>query len=169
MKKKSIMGILVVGILVITLGVVFLGNESISVVTAKGVEVSFASREVADIEHDDVSSFIELCTSKDIPYVDLDTKVEFRHDGKKVKNAKLYEYILKENGERKYNKSIYKPLEFTESNDKIFIPVGQNFMTGLSSNTDDYKPGNTFRGFRLVFNDGSKNQEYCFVLRTDAM
>ena len=39
----------------------------------------------------------------------------------------------------------------------------------LSSSSEDYKNGNTLRGFRLLCTWGENQCEYAFVIRTDAL
>jgi beta-lactamase regulating signal transducer with metallopeptidase domain len=85
--------------------------------------------------------------------------------------AKLTEYILRESGDEKYN---IPGMDLDLQNDLIYkhvsgFTVKPNYATALSSNSADYMPGNTIKGYRLVctWNDGNEC-EYAFVIRGDA-
>lgn len=80
----------------------------------------------------------------------------------------LYDYILNSDGTLKYTTAATEPLNVELKDKKIEFELPANIAAVLSSNSKDYEPGATIRGFRLICTWGSNECEYAFIIRTDA-
>jgi hypothetical protein len=56
----------------------------------------------------------------------------------------------------------------TKRADSYECELGINEAAYLSSNSDSYLPGATFRGFTLIAHFGTVSRVYVFAIRTDA-
>ncbi|QSF43060.1 hypothetical protein [Paenibacillus tianjinensis] len=80
----------------------------------------------------------------------------------------LSDVLLSENGGYIYRMPEDKPIVMEFSSGSGSFVLKENMAAFLSSNTKDYEPGATIRGFKLTKQGGGEKQEYYFVLRTDA-
>jgi len=76
--------------------------------------------------------------------------------------------VLNESGVIKYTTREDITIPFTFSNRKGAFMLEMNPAVFLSSNSEDYLPGKTMRGFRLTCSWGENQCEYGFITRTDA-
>ncbi|MDR0293000.1 MAG: M56 family metallopeptidase [Oscillospiraceae bacterium] len=131
---------------------------------------------------DRLDNFQRLMTDKTIdalPYIKNGGAITIAFGGAFPDAITVTEYILSENGGRKYNvpgmsynvrfgawnrifsRIMNRPGSFT-------IRPRANYATGLSSNSADYMPGNTIKGYSILCAWGGNECEYGFVIRGDA-
>ncbi len=105
----------------------------------------------------------------DLIYVKNGEQITVKFKGRAPDQASLSEYILRDNGGRKYN-SYGMPYDFSVDKTKrsgTWTPV-PNFATLLSSDSADYAPGAIIKGYFLVCRWGKNVCEYTIVIRGDA-
>ena len=104
----------------------------------------------------------------DLPYVGNGETITIQFAGDVPESYTLTEYILRDTGDMKYNiPGMECVISFDSDGFGAFF-VEPNFATGLSSNSEDYLPGNTIKGYRLVCRWGRNVCEYGFIIRSDA-
>jgi len=103
-----------------------------------------------------------------VPYIQLGETIQIEFKGVAPDKLKLKDYILKENGIPKYTEKEENEIPAKLVNGKLTFKLGVHMAAMLSSNSKDYEPGNTIRGFRLICNWDNNECEYGFVIRTDA-
>gem|GEM_PF-1623387 len=123
--------------------------------------------------YDREDTFVELMNRyrsvSNLPYVRNGENITITFDGAIPNNVTLTEYILREDGREKYNSSGKEyEIRFSGMNRRSSFVVEPNFATALSSNSNDYLPGNTIKGYRLVASWGANECEYGFIIRGDA-
>jgi hypothetical protein len=103
-----------------------------------------------------------------VPYIHLGETIQMEVEGAYPDKVELNNYILKENGDQKYTgkEVINIPINFT--NGKGIFRLEKHMAAFLSSNIEDYEPGKTIRGFRLICSWGENECEYAYIIRTDA-
>jgi hypothetical protein len=81
----------------------------------------------------------------------------------------VIEVIANADGSRKYNESVDKTLEVAYlGGNLITFTIEENLGDALSSNMEDYLPGNAFRWYRIILNhNGKSTEEFGLWLRTD--
>ncbi|RJE86920.1 hypothetical protein D3P07_17215 [Paenibacillus sp. 1011MAR3C5] len=134
-------------------------------------EIPFVSRVVNNSDNPDDRSdaFETLINNKvEIPYLQIREKIQLILEKDAPVSQTLYDEILNENGTIKYNELSTKEVVF-HFNDKIgtFI-LAPNLASQLSSNSQDYEPGKSIRGFTLICNWENKSIQYSFIVRSDA-
>ena len=104
----------------------------------------------------------------DIPYIELGTTIEIEIKGIVPDRVELIDSVLNEDGDNKYTlrEDITTPITF--SNRKGTFELDMHPAVFLSSNSEDYLPGKTMRGFKLNCSWGDNQCEYGFIVRTDA-
>lgn len=105
----------------------------------------------------------------DFPYVPLGTEIIFTMDGQTPDSMRLLDYVLNEDGTEKYPADGSQneiAFSFEEGAGSFELPG--NFRTLLSSDSGDYAPGKSLRGFKLICAWGENACEYAFILRSDA-
>ncbi|MNI76166.1 hypothetical protein D3C73_1323770 [compost metagenome] len=95
-------------------------------------------------------------------------QVEIRLGQEASADYELTDYILTEDGAYKYRLPEQQPSVIEFSGGQGVFTLEANLAAYLSSNTKDYEPGATIRGFKLMGPAGGETREYYFVLRTDA-
>jgi len=103
------------------------------------------------------------------PYVAIGSKIEINFTGNPPDSIKLYDQLLTEEGLIKYDHRLKENVTLEYSGGKYSFELDGSFASFLSSNSKDYMPGNTIRGFNILCNWDDKKYEYSFVLRTDAV
>ncbi len=104
----------------------------------------------------------------EVPYINLGEIIQIESMGKVPDTIELKDYILNEKGEIKYTAKevIEMPIQFTDGKGNYKLNPHEAAL--LSSNSKDYEPGKTIRGFKLTCSWGDKYQcEYAFIVRTD--
>jgi hypothetical protein len=115
------------------------------------------------------SAVLELGAGKEIPYVELGSKVNLDFGEKRPESVRVTEIIANPDGSRKYDEATDKALVVEYSGDNLAtFGVEKNFGDALSSNSDDYLPGSAFRLYRIVCADKENGDAaYGLWLRTD--
>jgi hypothetical protein len=107
--------------------------------------------------------------SGDLVYLKNKEFITIKFDGKSPDTVKLTEHIIKADGTPKYTtENEGTVIDITFKNGKGSFIIQPNYATALSSNSNDYLPGNTIKGYRLLCNWGTDECEYAFVIRGDA-
>ncbi|WP_127533072.1 hypothetical protein [Paenibacillus kobensis] len=144
-------------------------------IIADGTELQVQSRTVAEYDESDselFQSMVGAAGTADIPYIKLGSAVEVQLHGITPESYRMTEYILNPDGSLKYAPSPDQPpqqpmaMSFQEGAGAFILNPSP--MASLSSQSADYEPGATIRGFRFVTNNAGKMKEYAFVLRSDA-
>lgn len=104
----------------------------------------------------------------DLPYIHFCEKVRIAFKGPVPDTVQLTDTILTREGDIRYTsrETNIIPIAFQEA--KGSFTMQAHMSAWLSSNSEDYKPGATIRGFRLTCTWGENECEYAFILRTDA-
>jgi hypothetical protein len=123
----------------------------------------------ATINYQGSSSVITLGDSKHIPYVELGSKISLNFGANRPAAVSVIEVIANADGSRKYDAATDKTLDVAYSGSNLLsFGVEKNTGDMLSSNSDDYLPGNAFRWYRIICDgDGEIMTEYALWLRTD--
>jgi len=112
----------------------------------------------------------------DLPIVGNGETVTIQFLGDVPDSYTLTEFILRENGDLKFNvPGMEYDIAFDNNGFGEFV-VKPNISTALSSYSGDYDPGNTIKGYRLVVSWGDvedspltvRESEYTFIVRGDA-
>lgn len=104
----------------------------------------------------------------DYPYIELGEEITIEFDGPVPEAYTLNDYILDSDGGVKYSNEVTRelPIEFTDSTGTFVLDF--NPASALSSNSEDYGPGSSVRGFLLICAWGDNECEYGFIIRSDA-
>ncbi|GFN33769.1 hypothetical protein PCURB6_40290 [Paenibacillus curdlanolyticus] len=144
-------------------------------IIANGTELQVQSRALSEYDDSNTDLFKSMVATADastIPYIELGSAVEIILHNITPDSYRLTEYILNNDGSLKYAPS---PEEAPQDSMMISFQEGSGAfilkphpMALLSSQSTDYNPGATIRGFRFVTNTAGQMKEYAFVLRSDA-
>lgn len=140
-------------------------------VTSKGKVIRSVEKllETNTGSDEDRTLFQSLMAESDliIPYVKLGEIIQVDFSGTAPDSYKLTDYILKEDGTFKYNKGTASPVNLEFDNKKATFKLDSIMTVFLSSDSKDYEPGATFRGFRLIGEWVDQSKEITFIVRTD--
>jgi len=104
----------------------------------------------------------------DIPYIKLKKEIQIEFKGTLPDSIKLQNFILNCDGKIKYTEKEVQTIPIEFSNKKGTFVLTQNIASMLSSNSADYEPGASIRGFRLYCSWGENDCEYAFIISSDA-
>jgi hypothetical protein len=105
-----------------------------------------------------------------VPYAKLGETVHLKlKDDKEASSYELKEIILNKNGTFKYDSKLDRAVYINFINGSTSFNLSANTSSMLSSNTEDYKPGASLRGYRFVCKWENQIQEYAFIIRTDSV
>jgi len=110
-------------------------------------------------------------TVEDLPYIKNGEEIIIFFNGAEPDSFTVTEFILNQNGSQKYNvEGMDYDLEFHAGvyRPRHIFAVKHNLVTSLSSNSNDYLPGNTIKGYRIAAVWGVHEGEYAFIIRGDA-
>ncbi|WP_405168448.1 hypothetical protein [Paenibacillus sp. FSL H3-0286] len=136
----------------------------------KVIQSQTLSREVG-IELDDESALFQAQmkdSAASIPYVKLGETIHIDFDDKAPDTYEVKDYILDDEGRLKYDERMAKPLNIEFADRKATFKLESNLAAFLSSNSKDYEPGATIRGFHLTGKWADQTKDILFVVRTDA-
>ncbi|ROR22320.1 uncharacterized protein DUF4846 [Mobilisporobacter senegalensis] len=102
-----------------------------------------------------------------IPYVQLGEMVQIEFKENNPDKITVTDYILTKEGNLKYSDKAKEIIALEKEDGAYRFQLKSNLASFLSSNSEDYKKGNTIRGFRILCNWGKNECEYGFILRTD--
>lgn len=114
-------------------------------------------------------SIMKNTSVTDLPYIHLNEEFHIQFKGTAPDTIKLLDYVLDSTGNAKYTDKEIQTIPFQLNNKKGSFVLGTHAASGLSSNSADYEPGASIRGFRLTCTWGDNESEYAFVIRSDAM
>lgn len=104
----------------------------------------------------------------EVPYIKLGEAFQINFKGNAPDSFELKDYLLKENGDAKYTGKEVKKIPVSLTVGKGTFKLEPNGAELLSSDSRDYEPGKTIRGFKLICRFGNNECEYGFIIRTDA-
>jgi hypothetical protein len=104
----------------------------------------------------------------EVSYIQLGESIQIEFKGNPPDKLKLRDYILKEDGIPKYTGKEVNQIPVKLVGEKINFKLEVHMAAMLSSNSKDYEPGNTIRGFKLTCSWGENECEYGFIIQTDA-
>jgi hypothetical protein len=150
-------------------------SDSVPEITLKAgndaVISAIKSRTVDTVDFEDTSLFQSIMNDATIkiPYVKLGETVTISFS-KEPKSYELRESLLHTDGvfTFKSQPAQQQPVTIKFHDKSATFILDENMYARLSSNSSDYKPGGTIRGFRLVCKWEGRTQEYVFVIKTDA-
>lgn len=99
-----------------------------------------------------------------LPYIPLNETILLEVSNLDGKELVIEDYILSQNGDIKYE-GVLETFTTPFNDGKALFDLKTNAAAWLSSNSDDYLPGNTLRCFVVYSNS---NPIFTFLLRTDA-
>lgn len=103
-----------------------------------------------------------------LPYVELGKTIELRFEEKFPDAYELKDYILEDNGNPKYTEQTIQSITMKKhDNGKGSFTLEGNWAVNLSSDSKDYEPRATIRGFHLTCSWDGNMCEYAFIIRTD--
>lgn len=150
-------------------------TEITSVVKSKSLEGVTVKKEadrmaMTEINLEDVELFQSIMNdpSITIPYVTLGETIQIEFNETAPTTYELVETLLSDDGTLKYKAETIENIQLTLANGKGSFVLDENVWAHLSSNSEDYEPGATIRGFRLIAQFTDRVQEYTFIIRTDA-
>lgn len=122
----------------------------------------------ATISYEGKSAVIALDNKDSIPYVELGSTISLNFADSRPMSVSVIEVIATADGSRRYGEPTDRTLEIELSgNNLVTFAVEKNWADALSSYSGDYQPGNSFRWYRIICEDGEKSVEYGLWLRTD--
>lgn len=116
-------------------------------------------------------SFAPLVSSKEmeeIPYIQLGSDVTVTFGGPVPSAVQFEDVLLNMDGSPKYRTEPITDVNHVHQGSRISFKLYTHPGVFLSSDSEDYLPGRTLRGFRLAFELDSQEFSYLLVLRTDA-
>ncbi|MDD4658004.1 MAG: hypothetical protein PHW26_03050 [Eubacteriales bacterium] len=118
-------------------------------------------------------SFGPLVSGKEleeIPYIQLGSDVTITFGGPVLSAVQfdIEDILLNMDGSPKYRKGLSASIDLVHHGNTVSFKLPTNPNAFLSSNSEDYLPGRTLRGFRLTFERDHQAFSYLLVLRTDA-
>ncbi|MDR3072694.1 MAG: hypothetical protein LBU41_04300 [Clostridiales Family XIII bacterium] len=107
-------------------------------------------------------------TRTDLPYIKVGEIISIELDGTAPDSVILTDSVLNENGGNKYGDVTTEDIQITFKNRKAEFELKTNMASLLSSNSEDYLPGNLIRGFKMTCKWAENECEYAFIIRSDA-
>jgi hypothetical protein len=105
-----------------------------------------------------------------VPYAKLGETVQLKYkNDKEPSSYELKEIILNKNGTFKYDSKLDRSVYIKFINGSASFNLSESISSMLSSNSEDYKPGASLRGYRFVGKLENQIQEYAFIIRTDSV
>lgn len=134
------------------------------------IKISAGKINIPVFDNDENFSTIMLSRSlEDLVYIKNKETILIEFDGKEPSTISLTEHILNENGSPKFaTETEGKVIDIKLNKSKASFEIEPNFATSLSSNANDFNPGATIKGYRLVCSWEKSDSEYFFVIRGDA-
>lgn len=132
---------------------------------------SLKKNEGASAVGKDDSTLFESIIADDkitIPYVKIGEVISINFQDSPPDQYELYDYILNEDGTIKYSSLATETVKLQIDKNIGTFTLNENLSSKFSSDTKDYEPGGLLRGFLLIAQQGDKQQEYAFVIKSDA-
>ncbi|HEX3029632.1 MAG TPA: hypothetical protein VHT34_10105 [Clostridia bacterium] len=136
-----------------------------------GYKVKWSKWNGVVCEGEDAFKSILKKSANTVPYIKLGKTITIEFKKSRPDTVEIYDYILTKNGDRKYDDRSKVRIPATIKDGKCSFKFKGNPASMLSSNSEDYKPGRTLRGFQVICKWSNKSADECeygFVIRTDA-
>lgn len=104
-------------------------------------------------------------------YLELGEDICIEFEAYQPETIELKESLMTEAGERKYDVRCDQERNISLDEEGCYsFTLSGSFADVLSSNSNDYLPGHTYKGYTLLctWADGEYQAEYGFVIRSDA-
>lgn len=111
---------------------------------------------------------MEGTSIKELPYIALGKKITIETENFQTEEFSVFDYILTKTGKIRYDEKVVHTSVVQVNNGKATITLVPNFAVNLSSNSEDYEPGKTTRGFVIRANIEGSSFAFAFILRADA-
>jgi hypothetical protein len=129
-------------------------------------------QEIANLGSLDSFNTLIKQTNKELPYIKLGESITITFN--QLNNITMppdsYEltgYILDQDGHVKYKQEEELTSHIKFNKTQASFPLSENMLAYASSNSKDYEPGATIRGFKLSSTWGDQVYDVFFVLHTD--
>lgn len=143
-------------------------------IRAAGLEIDYivALNQWRGVVYDREDTFQAIMKDRrktDLPYIQQGKEFVIEFNGTVPDSAELQDHILDAEGNVKYTQREIRtyPIEF--KNKRGSFVLSSHPAAFLSSNSSDYEPGASVRGFRLLCRWGENECEYAFIIRTTAL
>jgi hypothetical protein len=103
-----------------------------------------------------------------LPYVALNEIITIEAENFVTEEFTASDYILTKTGSFRYDEKVVQTSVVPLKEGKANIALSSNPAANLSSNSEDYEPGRTIRGFVLRANIEGSSFTFAFIVRTDA-
>ena len=119
-------------------------------------------------------TYIAKTVEGDFQYIPLNETITIKFSKDMPDQYALYDYVLDKDGSVKYKNGfgaeLKEEIDIRFSDKKASFTLLSNPAAMLSSNSEDYLPGETIRGFKLRCKWSNGNDcEYAFIISSDAM
>lgn len=110
---------------------------------------------------------MEDTSVEELPYVPLDEDIIISAENFQTENFSISDYILKENGEIRYQEKVAQTSVIRVNDGTAAYTLTSHSAVFLSSNSEDYEPGNVIRGIVVRADIEGASFAFAFILRTD--
>lgn len=168
-------------ILVVALSVGFAMNRSVAANEPSSITIQSGNTEIpyvvdknkwgnAIYDHiDGFETILSDITVSQLVHVQNGEDITIRFHDTAPDSATLSEFILNNDGTQKYRmQDMTYEIHFDNAEHTGKFTIEPNYITLASSYLEDYEPGNTIKGYRLICSWGNNECEYSFVIRGDA-
>jgi len=110
---------------------------------------------------------MEDTSVEELPYVPLGEDIIINAENFQTEEFSLTDYILKENGEIRYQEKVAQASEISMNDGEAAYPLTSHPAAYLSSNSEDYKQGEVIRGIVVRADIEGSSFAFAIILRTD--
>jgi hypothetical protein len=111
---------------------------------------------------------MEDTSVEELPYVPLGEDIIINAENFQTEEFSLTDYILKENGEIRYQEKVAQTSEIPMNDGAATYTLISHPAAFLSSNSEDYEQGKAIRGIVVRADIEGSSFAFAFILRTDA-
>lgn len=105
---------------------------------------------------------------EELPYVALKETITIEAENFQTEEFTVSDYILTKTGAFRYDEKVVQTSVVPLNDGKATITLSSNPAANLSSNSEDYEPGKTIRGFVLRADIEGSSFTFAFIVRSDA-
>lgn len=110
---------------------------------------------------------MEDTSVEELPYVPLGEDIIINAGNFQTEEFSISDYILKENGEIRYQEKVAQTSEIPMNDGEAAYPLTSHPASYLSSNSEDYKQGEVIRGIVVRADIEGSSFAFAIILRTD--
>ncbi len=103
------------------------------------------------------------------PYAFIGDPIQIQFRDEVPESVMLLDDVINKEGRIKFNGDVTETIPLNIQDGKATFLLPWNVISVASSNSKDYEPGATIRGFRLICRYGYEEHCYITVLRSDAI